>query len=237
MKRRGVFLLACFAEHRWAEGHYDCLRALAADLVSRAGSVIVTLGGPPPTALAAKAATSTIPIVFHMGPTLSNWASLGAFGHSRRLLGEPAGRRGRKHCGGRCRLPLATAAPEPDTPPARSGFERTATMSRTPILAPLLVLTLSLCLTSSAEARERTWYYQGNGFSVRFGEDDGRLTRAERRRTQPGPQATPNVPPEPEYYAQPVHPRLKGQYAALYGAVVGERFAIPGVQISQINAN
>ena len=40
--------------------------ALAADLVSRRVSVIVTLGGPPP-ALAATAATSTIPIVFHMG--------------------------------------------------------------------------------------------------------------------------------------------------------------------------
>jgi lipoprotein-anchoring transpeptidase ErfK/SrfK len=110
-------------------------------------------------------------------------------------------------------------------------------MSRTPILAPVLVLSLSLCLASSAEARERTWYYQGNGFSIQFGEDDGRHARAERRRTEPGPQATPNAPPEPEYYAQPVHPRLKVQYAALYGAVVGERFAIPAVELSQINAN
>jgi putative ABC transport system substrate-binding protein len=53
-------------EHRWAEGRYDRLPALAAELVSRKVDVIVSMGGPP-TALAAKGATSTIPIVFRLG--------------------------------------------------------------------------------------------------------------------------------------------------------------------------
>ena len=53
-------------EYRWAEGHYDRLPALAADLVGRKVDVIVTSGGNF-SALAAKNATSLIPIVFLSG--------------------------------------------------------------------------------------------------------------------------------------------------------------------------
>src|SRR4051812_2726818 len=48
---------------RWAEGRYERLPRLAADLVDASVALVFAAGGPP-SALAAKAATSTIPIIF-----------------------------------------------------------------------------------------------------------------------------------------------------------------------------
>jgi len=52
-------------EYRWADGRYDRLPALAADLVTR--KVDLIMASAPPSAVAAKGATSTIPIVFAIG--------------------------------------------------------------------------------------------------------------------------------------------------------------------------
>ena len=53
-------------EYRWAEGRYDRLPGMVAELIGLNVDLLVTVGGSPP-ALAAKAAGSTIPIVFVSG--------------------------------------------------------------------------------------------------------------------------------------------------------------------------
>jgi putative ABC transport system substrate-binding protein len=89
-------------EYRWARGDYEQLPALAADLVDKPMRVLATVGGEP-SALAAKGATSTIPIVFSMGDPAS----------SARCKPRAARRKHHRH-----RYHLGGARSQADRPPA-----------------------------------------------------------------------------------------------------------------------
>src|SRR5947208_9706987 len=91
-------------EYRWdEEGRYDRLPMMAADLVGR--RVAVLFASPIPAALAAKAATATIPIVFAIGSSASQYDNLARLPRAQTRAGCRRGAialRDRRHASARC---------------------------------------------------------------------------------------------------------------------------------------